>query len=290
MAVYQIVPSQGKVFDWLRDHKTDILTYGGIGLMTASTITACIGTKKLIEEKEEIEQEDELVKRVWARSKHFVAATGFWVGGAYCIHKSHGMLKAENAMLTNTISSMAAGTLAYRNRWKDKVGEEEEEKIFLDEKTEETVDENGKKKKVKTTNLDTRISTDIYFDPYCSWRADENGDLDFDARTIDSVQAMLNNELMGYPERYVLLQRAYDALGAYMVNEHGENVAYRTVAGQNGGWIYDKKNPNGDNTIIIKRTRTNRKLPDGRIIPTWRLSFNVDGNIMMALKERGWIK
>ena len=290
MAVYQIVQSQGKVFDWIRNHKTDILTYGGIGLMTASTVTACLGTKHVIEHKEEINEEPELVKRVWERSKYFVLSTGFWAGGAYSIHKGHGIEKATNAALMNTITSMATGTMAYRNRWKNKVGEEEEEKIFNDEKTEEIVDENGKKKKVKTTNVDQAISTDVYFDRWCSWKADETGDMDYDGKVIDNIMCVLNNELRGNPERYVLLQRAYDMLGIFMVNDYGQRVDYRTVAGQNGGWIYDKENPNGDNTIILKRVKTYRHLDDGRVVPTWKISFNVDGNIMKPLRERGWIK
>ena len=290
MAVYQIVQSTGKVASWFREHKTDILTYGGIGLMTASTVAACIGTKKMIEHDEEIRHETAVAKRVWARGKYYILATGFWAGGVYTIHKSHGMMKAENAALTNTIASMAAGTVAYRKRWKDKVGEEEEEKIFYDEKTEETADENGKKKKVKVSNIDKRISTDVYFDRWCSWKADENGDMEYDGRVIDSVMAVMNNELRGAPERYVILNHGYDMLGEFEENEFGQRVEYRTVAGQIGGWIYDKENPNGDNTIIFKRTKTTRRLPDGRVVPTWRISFNIDGDIMKPLKERGWIK
>ena len=290
MAVYQIVQSHGKVFDWLRDHKTDILTYGGIGLMTASTVAACVGTKKLVEEKDKIDEEPDIVKRVWNRSKHFVLATGFWASGVYCIHTSHGILKTENAMLSNTIATMAAGTLAYRNRWKDKVGNDEEEKVFFDEKTEEYIDENGKKKKVKTCSIYRSICVDVYFDQWSSWRADDNGDIELDGRTIDNVQAQLNNELRGGPNRFVYLQHAYDMLGLYTINEFGQKVDYNTPAGQNGGWIYDKQHPNGDNTIVLKRTKTYRKLDDGRVVPTWRISPNIDGNIIKPLRERGWIQ
>ena len=290
MAVYQIVPSQGKTMTFLREHGPDILTYGGIGLMGASVIAAAAGTKKMMEEKDSWKSNDPLVKKVWDRSKHYVATTGLFAAGSFCIIKSDGIMKERNKQLTETIAAMSVATMAYRQRWKNKVGEDEEEKIFFDEKTEETVGEDGKKKKVKTQTIDRTISTDIYFDRWCSWRADENGDMDFDARTIDNVMALLNNELRGNPERYVLLQRAYDMLGAFMINEHGQRVDYRTVAGQVGGWIYDKANPNGDNSIAITRTRTMRKLEDGRVVPTWRLSFNVDGNIMGALRERGWIK
>ena len=287
MAVYQIVQSHGKVIDWIRDHKTDILTYGGIGLMTASTAVACIGTKHVIEHKEEINSEDALVKRVWERSKIFVAATGFWAGGAYCIHKSHGMLKAENAALTNTIVSMAVGTMAYRNRWKDKVGNEEEEKVFFDEKTEEIVDENGKKKKVKTSAIDTIISTERFFDRYTSWAADENGDIEYDKKLIRNAVCELNNELRGNPEQMLLLNHVYDRLQLYRTNEHGQHIADQSVIGQKAGWIYDKNHPTGDNTIVITVKETTRRLEDGRVIPTLRLGFNFDGDILKAAKERG---
>lgn len=287
MAVYQIVQSHGKVIDWIRDHKTDLMTYGGIGLMTASTAVACLGTKHVIEHKEEINSENELVKRVWERSKLFVAATGFWAGGAYCIHKSHGMLKAENAALTNTIISMAAGTIAYRNRWKDKVGDAEEEKVFFDEKTEEVVDESGKKKKMKTSAIDTIISTERFFDRYTSWAADENGDIEYDKRVVRNVQCELNNELTGNPEQMVMLNHAYEMLRLYVVNKQGQRVDDRSVIGQKAGWIWDKKNPTGDNTIVITMKETTRKLEDGTVIPTLRLGFNFDGNILQAAQERG---
>ena len=290
MAVYQIVPSHGKVIDWVRDHKNDIMTYGGIALMTASTATACLGTKYVIEHKEEIREEPEVVKRVWKRSKYFVLSTGFWAAGAYSIHRSHGNLKAENASLTETVASMAAGTIALRNRWKDKVGEKEEEKVFLDEKTEEITDENGKKKTVKVTNIDKSISTDVYFDRWCSWRADEHGDMELDNRTISNIQCVLNNELRGNPERHIFTNHAYDLLGEFYVNDKGQREDYRTAAGQVSGWIYDKDHPNGDNTIILKREKTYRRLEDGRVVPTWRISLNIDGNILKPLRERGWIR
>lgn len=287
MAVYQIVQSHGKVIDWIRDHKTDILTYGGIGLMTASTVTACLGTKYVIEHKEDIREEPEIVKRVWERSKIFVAATGFWASGAYCIHKSHGMLKAENTALTNTILSAAAGTIAYRNRWKDKVGAEEEEKVFFDEKTEESTDENGKKKKVKTSAIDIVLSTERFFDRYTSWAADENGDISYDKQVIKNKVCVLNNKLRGNPEQILLLNQAYEELCLFRVNKHGQRVDDRSVIGQKAGWIYDKDNPTGDNTVVITVKETTRRLEDGRIIPTLRLGFNFDGNIMEAAKERG---
>ncbi len=287
MATYQIVQSHGKVIDWIRDHKTDLMTYGGIGLMTASTVAACIGTKHVVEHKEEIDSEDQLVKRVWESSKHFVAATGFWAGGAYCIHKSHGMLKAENAALTNTIVSMAAGTVAYRNRWKDKVGDAEEEKVFFDEKTEEVTDENGKKKKAKTSVIDAAISTERFFDRYTSWAADENGDITYDKQVVRNVQCVANQELWGNPERRVMLNHVYELLNLFTVNPQGQRVQDQSVIGQLAGWILDKNNPNGDNTIVIKMTETTRKLEDGTVIPTLRLSFNFDGNVLEAAKERG---
>lgn len=290
MAVYQIIQSHGKVINWIRDHKTDILTYGGIGLMTASTAVACLGTKYVIEHKEEINSENELVKRVWERSKIFVAATGLWAGGAYSIHKSHGMLKAENAALTNTVISMAAGTIAYRNRWKDKVGSAEEEKVFFDEKTEEITDENGKKKKVKTSAIDTILSTERFFDRYTSWAADENGDIEYDKKVIKNVMCVLNNRLRGDPEQMLLLNQAYEELRLFRVNAYGQRVDDRSVIGQKAGWIYDKANPTGDNTVMITVTETSRRLKDGSVIPTLRLGFNFDGDILKAAKERGLLE
>jgi len=287
MALYRIIPSTGKFATFMRKHGTDIMTYGGLGLMTLSSVAACIGTKNMIAEEEDIKQEPAVAKRIVRRGKHYVLATVFWAGGVFSIHKSHGHLKAENAALGNTVASMMTGAMAYRERWKEKVGQEEEEKIFLDEKTEEIVDKDGKKKKVKTTSIDKSISTDIYFDRYCSWLADDSGDIDYDEKVAKGVAADLNNMLWGCPERHIFLNKAYDMYQAFTENEYGQHVAYQTVAGQRCGWILDKQNPTGDNTIVVKITRTHRKLPDGEIIPTLRLSFNHEGDITNAAKERG---
>lgn len=287
MAVYQIVPSNGKIVKFIGEHSADILTYSGIVLMGGSTVAAAIGTKNMLEEKEKKGEEPELVKRVWDRSKHYVAAVGLFGAGTFCILKSDGIMKAKNKLLTSEILALTAGNLAYRQRWKDKVGDEEEKKVFLDEKTEEIVDENGKKKKVKTTDLDRRLSTSRYFDRWSSWRADDHGDIDLDVRTIRNVQSMLCNELCGSPERMVLLNHVYDMLGLFVINQQGQRVADQTVAGQVGGWIWDKDHPTGDNTITINVTRTTRRLDDGRVVPTLLLDFNVDGNIMEAAQERG---
>lgn len=288
MAIYQIVPSNGKFSTFIREHGADILTYSGIGLLGASTIAACIGTKHLMEEKEDISKEDALVKRVWDRSKHYVASTGLFAAGTFCILKSDGIMKAKNDLLKSEVLALTAGSLAYRNRWKEKVGDEEEKKVFFDEKTEEA-EIDGKKKKVKTTAVDRTISTERYFDQWSSWAADDTGDIDYDIKTVRNVQAVLNNELRGNPERMVLLNHAYDLLRLYTSNPHGQRVDDRTIVGQVAGWIYDKENPTGDNTILITMTKTTRRLEDGRIVPTLLLEFNIDGNIMKAAKERGLI-
>lgn len=286
MAVYKIIPSNNKTIRWVIDHSPQILTYGGIGLMAGSTIAAAVGTKKMLEEKDNWDSNDPIVKKVWNRSKHFVTSTGLFAAGTFCIIKSDGIMLDRNKKLTETIAAMSVASMAYRERWQNKVGKDKEEEVFFDEKTEE-IEENGKKKKVKMSNIDKNISTDVYFDRYCSWRADENGDIAFDKKTVKNVMAVVNQELWGSPERMIILNHIYDMLGEFTVNEHGQRVDYRTVAGQVAGWILDKDNPTGDNTILITITETNRRLEDGRIIPTLRLSFNHDGNIMKAAQERG---
>ena len=295
MAIYQIIPSTGKFFRWVREHKTDIMTYGGLTLMTGSVVAAAVGTKNMIKEKEETKNEEKTpVKEVVDCGKHYIPTVVTWGIGGYLIHKSHGIEKATNAALSNTIAAMATSTLAYRERWRDKVGEDEEKKIFFDEKTEEveTVDENGKtkKSKVKTSAIDPNATTAVYFDQECSWMADDHGDIDLDMRTVKNVMAMLNQRLRGDPDRILFINEVYDALGEFTINKYGQRVNYRCAFGQNVGWIYDKENPVGDNTVLITITKTNRKLDDGRVIPTLRLEFNHDGNILEHAKERGLLK
>lgn len=84
-------------------------------------------------------------------------------------------------------------------------------------------------------------------------------------------QQMYANEMLKV-RKYVFLNDVYDMLGLP-----------RTKAGQIVGWIYDEKNPIGDNCIDFGIfVWSNREFVNGHE-NTVLLDFNVDGNILDRL-------
>lgn len=280
---------------WCKKYGSDILTYGGIASMIGGTIAACFATKKELQQEEEIKKEPSRAKRIWRRTKPFVGAAVLTVAGGGMIAGGHAWDKKTITDLTKEVGVVTAGLMAYRKRWQDKVGKEEEEKVFNDEMEVEVqkVDDAGNvtTEKVNAARLDTRISYARYFDRWSSWAADDNGNIDYDEQLIRTKQCQLNDKLWGSPTQMVLLNDAYDMLCLKTKNQHGQYIRDRSVLGQVAGWILDKKNPGSrDNRILLTTKRTTRQLDDGRIVPTLLVDFNVDGNIMQEAQEKGILK
>ena len=78
------------------------------------------------------------------------------------------------------------------------------------------------------------------------------------------------NEIL-QARKHLFLNEVYDMLGIP-----------RTKAGQIVGWVYNEKNPNGDNYVDFGIYNTNRE-PNRNFVngyePTILLDFNVDGPI-----------
>ena len=71
------------------------------------------------------------------------------------------------------------------------------------------------------------------------------------------------------------------AVGHLFLNEVYDRLDIpKTKAGQIVGWVYDPKNPKGDNFVDFGMCEMLRQTDDGEREPVILLDFNVDGNIL----------
>lgn len=133
------------------ENRVPIMRYSGDALIVVALGTAILGTvkacksydkehNKLLEVKNKYELEEVGKKEVaigyvkfWASiGKYYIVPAATMIG-AFCLHAgAFNQLKAENAMLSSTLSTTIASLESYRERVRAKVGEEEEFKIFND--------------------------------------------------------------------------------------------------------------------------------------------------------------
>lgn len=189
---------------------------------------------------------------------------------------SNGILKKRNVAIAAAYTTVEKGFKEYRDKVVEKFGENVDRELKYGIKAKEIqetiVDENGKAKKVKKT-VETIDKTKLrspyakFFDSSCpQWEDDAEYNLSF----LLGQQEYMNNVLK--QRGYVFLNDVLDLLGIE-----------RTKAGQIVGWVYDEKEPNGDNYIDFGiyelYDEANRRFVNG-LEPVILLDFNVDGNIL----------
>lgn len=208
-------------------------------------------------------------------AKLYVPSVVVGAAGITCLLASHGILSNRNAAVAAAYAGLDKTFKEYRNRVADRFGEDVEKEIkygIQQKKIEETVvDEEGKKKKVKSTVdvIDPSAYSEYarFYDDGCNgWTKNAEDNLCF----LKAQQAYANQLLK--IRGHVFLNEVYDMLGIP-----------RTKAGQCVGWVYDEENPVGDNCVDFgiynSNIETNRDFVNGyeKVI---LLDFNVDGNIM----------
>lgn len=194
-----------------------------------------------------------------------------------------GILTSNNILRKRNIALAAAYTVVdksfneYRGRVVERFGEALDRELKYNIKAQEVKEtvvdeETGKKKTVKSTievaNPEHMYSdyAKFYDDGCKGWTKDPELNLVF----LKQVQSYANDRLRA--QGYLFLNDVYDMLGIY-----------RTQAGQVVGWIYDEKNPNGDNYIDFGiydiHKEGARDFVNG-YERTVLLDFNVDGPIL----------
>ena len=235
--------------------------------------------------EEDGKKDTAIVKRQTAVKVAKVYAPAVFVGAlsASAILKGHNIINKRYAGLSAAYTALGTDYKKYRNHVVDRFGEEVDKQLkfntIKEEYTESAVDEEtGKKKKVKKSR---NIAQDgfacsgyakFYQEGCLGWTKDPDHNL----WVLRSIQSQANEALKS--EGYLVLNDVYEMLGID-----------KTVAGQVVGWIYDEKNPVGDNYIDFgiyevddARKRDFVNGYERNIL----LDFNVDGNIHELLMSR----
>ena len=286
-----------------KKHSPEILVVAGVVGTVASAVMACKATLKVNDILEETKVEIEKVKTVVAdesisEEKYseqdakkdlaiIYAHTGIKLVKLYGpsiilgtlsitgILASNNILRKRNIALAAAYKAIDTGFKEYRSRVVERFGEDLDKELRYNVKAKEikekVVDENGKEKTVKKTiNVaDPNFYSDYarcYDDGCKGWVKDSEYNLMF----LRNTQSFMNEKLRA--QGYLFLNDVYDALGIP-----------RSKAGQVVGWIYDEKNPNGDNFVDFGiydlYKEGSRDFVNGYERTIW-LDFNVDGPIL----------
>ena len=189
---------------------------------------------------------------------------------------SNNILRKRNIALAAAYTAVDKSFKEYRGRVVERFGKDLDHELRYNVKAKEIeakiTDEKGKEKTVKNT-VDIIDDAGLLGSPYAKfyddgclgWTKDPELNLMFLRRQQDAANEILKDK------GHMFLNEVYDMLGIH-----------RTSAGQIVGWIYDEKNPIGDNYIDFGiydvNKPKNRDFVNG-IERSILLDFNVDGVI-----------
>lgn len=286
----------------LRKHAPELLVGIGVIGTCTSTIMACKATTKIDEvitiSEEDIEKVSEYVeengyseeytkndykkdltimytKRGLELVKLYAPSVSIGLLSVTAILSGHNILRKRNLALAAAYTTIDKGFKEYRGRVIERFGEEldKELKYNIKSKTIEEVTTNAKGKEEIVTSTVTVVDPNycsdyarIYDDGCTGWTKDPEYNLIF----LKDQQRYANDRLKA--KGSLFLNEVYDMLGIP-----------RSKAGACVGWIYDEKNPCGDNFVDfgiynLENART-RDFVNG-YERTILLDFNVDGNIL----------
>lgn len=192
---------------------------------------------------------------------------------------SHNIMRKRNAALVAAYAAVDKSFKNYRGRVVERFGEQVEKELRYGIKAKEiektVTDENGKEKKVKETADVAEEGWDpCKYSPYAKifdeLHEDWSENADHNMFYLKARQSQANDMLRA--NGHLFLNEVYDLLGFP-----------RTKAGAVVGWIYDTKNPIGDNFVDFGMFEIQR--PSSRnfmngYTPGIVLDFNVAGNIL----------
>lgn len=285
-----------------KKHSPEILAVAGVVGIVASGVMACKASTKLsgvIEEaKEQLDQVHDYVEKEGFSDKYTEEDSKkdtaiIYTQTAVKLVKLYGpavilgtlsitaMLTSNKILRKRNIALAAAYTAVdksfkeYRGRVVERFGKELDRELKYNLKAKEIeeviTDENGEETTVKktVTAMDPNDISDYarFFDESCpNWSKSS-----FHNQTFLKQQQNYANDLLK-AQGYLFLNDVYKMLGIPV-----------TPAGQAVGWIYDEKNPVGDNFVDFGLYDLNdeaKRLFINGHERTILLDFNVDGNIM----------
>ena len=298
----------------VKKHSPEILVIAGIAGMVTSAVLACRATTKvgaiLEETKEQVDGIHDVLENPVMQQKYVekygeeftqedskkelaivYAKTGLKLAKVYgpalavgtvsiiSILSGHNILRKRYVATAAAYTALDTSFKEYRQRVVDRFGKELDKELKFNIKAKEVeeveVDENGETKVVtKTVEVaDPNMYSEYarFFDDGCAgWDKNAEYNLTF----LKQQQTYANQMLQS--RGHLFLNEVYDMLGIP-----------RTKAGNIVGWIYDEKNPIGDNFVDFGLTDVNkpktRDFVNGyeRVI---LLDFNVDGDIWSLMQ------
>ena len=291
----------------LKKHSPEILAATGtIGVVT-SAVMACKATTKLGTILEKTKTDMEVIRTAMEHPEYLepekyteddgkndirilYAKTGLNIIKLYApsvilgglsitaMLTSNNILRKRNIALAAAYTAVDKGFKEYRSSVVERFGEEMDRELRYNLKSKEieetVVDEKGKEKTVKkTVNVVDPSTYSVYarfYDDGCNgWTKNPEDNLYF-----LKCQENYANDLLK-TRGHLFLNEVYDMLGIP-----------RTQAGQIVGWVYDEKNPVGDNFvdfgILDLYDEKKREFVNG-YERTILLDFNVDGEIFKIL-------
>lgn len=195
-----------------------------------------------------------------------------------CILTSHRMLKKRSIALAAAYTTLDKTFKDYRGRVVERFGEQVEKELRYNIKAQEVkttvVDEDGKKKMVKEMKNVAPVGWDpsnhspyarFFDETHPSWMKDPEQSRFW----LKALQAQANDQLKA--RGHLFLNEVYDML-LFPLTDYGQAV----------GWIYDIKNPKGDNFVdfgIFDVRREKDSEFGGDYIEGFILDFNTVGDI-----------
>lgn len=273
----------------LKKHAPEILIVGGVVGVATSAVMACMATRKLDpildeheEKMEEVrKEEDEKIRqketvKVYAETAKdlvilYGPAVALGTASLGCIIGSNQILRKRNVALAASAAAATKGWKEYRDRVVERFGEEVEEQIFYNikpDEVEETVtDEKGKEKKIKKTVSVADPKAGSQFSRYftkgnVNWKNDDDWN-----KTFISLRQRYFNDIL-------------HAKGKLTMNEIFSEMGFaETKEGMVNGYLYDPKNKDLNNEVIITVTECYIPNEFGDLERALAIDFNCDGNI-----------
>lgn len=213
----------------------------------------------------------------------YLPSTLFFGTGVACTLGSHKIMSNRNIALAATCATIDNGFKAYRERVKEKLGEEAEEKLYqnISKEKQNIVDPETGKTKAKSVaaphlNLDEQFN--VIFDQ-SNRNFETNALRNFDF--LMCQQRVLNLKLIN--QGYLFLSDVYDTLGFTAEILGPEKARASHIL----GWMYDpfdtSKNSFVDFGLCEPGTmQPNKKVKEAIVAnePVFWLSMNVDGDIL----------
>lgn len=286
-----------------KKHSPEILVISGVVGVVGATVMACTATLKVNEIKEEalenldkiheagekgitqagevyteedVKKETAIVYVQTAYKYVKLYAPALVVGGLSitAILAGHNMTRKRNVALAAAYTALETSFKDYRGRVVERFGEALDKELRYNIKTKEIErvvhNEDGSESIVKETvevaDIDMYSQYARFFDDGCNgWTKDPEYNLMF----LRQQQRYANDRLKS--QGYLFLNDVYEMLGLPP-----------TPAGQLVGWLYDEKNPLGDNRVefgIYDMHKPKCRDFVNGYERTILLDFNVDGEI-----------